>query len=206
MNNFLARFFYYLYKLFTDNNIVKTLEHPDYKTLVEYAFSVPDDDGNPIDFYNFRSAGDMPTSRFSKWNEFLEDYNRRIENDELVEIMKEMREQMDENTVSGNTNARLLMSYIEQRTQIAMDVDLFMRFMSVTYFTLKEDLVKYDWDIATWKIELWNKHGLHAFFLKEPIKKWLPQIEISSDDLAILKRQKKEIIRIFKKRITGKDT
>lgn len=202
----IARLFYSLYLLFTKKPSVKTYLHPDYKKLVKYAFTSVDEKSNPVDFYTFPSAADMPTARYTKWNEFLEDYNRRFDNQELLEVAKEIADALNKNSVAGVTQARLLVDYILQRTQIAMDVDLFLRFCSVTYFTQDEDLTSYDWDYGTWKIELWKRGGLHAFFSKEPVKKWLPLTELSPIDLDILQQYKKNLRRIYKRPESGATT
>lgn len=204
--NWLSRFFYRLHLLFTDGPAKKTGLHPDYKKHIEYSFSIPDQDGNPIDYYSFTDAADMPTGRYSKWNECLEDYNRRFDNDELIEVVDELLTCLKSNNVEGITDAWRIAKYIKERTTIAMDVDLFLRFCSITYFTLDEDLVSYDWEVGTRKIDLFKSQGLHAFFLKQPIRKWLPQIKLSKEDLAIYQAKKKEILRIFKKRNLGAST
>lgn len=201
----LARILYRLYLQFTDEP-KKTAIHPDYRKLISYAFSVPDENGKPIDYYCFETPADMPTNRYHKWNDFLEDYNRRFENQELKEVLEEILKNLNENSVDGVTNAMIITKYAIQRTSIAMDTDLFMRFMSVTYFTLDENLLYYDYDIGTKKIERWTQNGIHAFFLKEPVKRWLPLTELSSEDLVILQTQKDQMLRFYKKLKDGSVT
>lgn len=201
----ISNLLYRLYLLFTDKP-KKTALHPDYKKLIDYAFSIPDESGKAVDYYSFRSAADMPTARYGKWNEFLEDYNRRFDNQELKIVLTEIQSCLEENSVKGVTNALSITTYALERTQIAMDTDLFMRFCSVSYFTLDEDLLSYDWDLGTEKIEKWTNYGMHAFFLKEPVKRWLPQTTLSKEDLATLQYQKRELKRIFRKQKSGKST
>jgi len=200
MSQFLSNLFYRLYKLFNGANIKKTYIHPDYNGLTSYAFSCVDEHGQNHDFYSFASAADMPTGRFTSFNEFLEDYNRRLDNAELVELFETMKDCMNQNSVEGVTNTMTLINYGLQRTQISMDVDLFMRFQSINFFTQEENLLNYDWDLANWKIEMWKRSGLEAFFLNEQVKKWLPSINLSKNDLDTLEAQRKGM-QVFYRRL-----
>ena len=159
----LASIFYFLYQKVSPRPSKRTGNHPDYKKSIEHAFDL---EGQS--FYCFTSSGDMPTARFESYSEFLEDYQRRVDNDELQEAMKYIIEGLDENSTKGVTQAYNVATYVQQRTKIAMDTDLFWRFLSCAYFTLDEDLISYDYSVAEQKIELWKKHGLKSFFLSEP--------------------------------------
>lgn len=200
MNKLFARLFYILYRFFLDDDKpVKTALHPDYKRLIQYAFTSTNNEGKSIDFYQFESAADMPIARYQIYSDFLEDYNRRFSNEELKDAVAMAREQL----ISGEDDAAYkclsILEYINERTSMAMDIDLFLQFCSVAFFTIDEDLLSYDYDIGDQKIKLWRREGLHAFFLKKPVKTFLASTNLSKADLMILEAQKRGMKRFLKK-------
>lgn len=191
MRPILSRLFYVLYRFFAIKP-KKTALHPEYKKLIHYAFSF-ESEGKKYDFYHFREASDMPTARYVKYSEVLEDYQRKITAEELIEILQFIKDQGDKNTVDGNTYARQALLYAQERATIALDPDLFFKFISAAYFTKEEDLINYDEATADWKIDLFRKEGLKAFFLKMPLKTFLPQTNISEEDFINLAKAKKKM-------------
>ena len=191
----LAYIFYKLYLWITPSVPKKTILHPEYKDLMEHAFDLIDG-GVKHSFYCFKSSGDMPTGRFEQYSEFLEDYQRRVSNKELKEAVEIVKDGLNSNSTKGFADAYKVIEYLEQRTQIAMDTDLFFRFLSCAYVYKDEDLLSYDETIGKQKIELFRKHGLKSFFLTEPSKKWLPFKNLSDEDLATWEKNT-EIIREY---------
>lgn len=191
----LAYIFYKLYLWITPNVPKRTILHPEYKDLMEHAFDVTDE-GTKHSFYCFKSSGDMPTGRFEHYSEFLEDYQRRISNNELIEAVEIVKEGLNSNTTKGFADAYKVIEYLEQRTQIAMDTDLFFRFLSCAYVYKDEDLLSYDHTIGNHKIELFRKHGLKSFFLSEPSRRWLPFRSQSDVDLSTLEKNT-EILKAY---------
>lgn len=168
-----------------------TAIHPDLKRLTRHAITLKDENGKKVRFYEFATLHDMPARRFSNLNDYLEDKNRGIDRIELAHNLEEIIKEIEENSVKGVTNALIIAKWMRQRMEIANDVDLILRFISCAIFTEQEDLTKYDWDVGTWKIELIEKHGLAAFFLSEPIKRYWTSTDISKKDFQILIEQKK---------------
>lgn len=191
MRPILSRLFYALYK-WLSLSPKKTAFHPDYHKLIHFAFSF-ESDGQKYDFYHFREASDMPTARYVKYSEVLEDYQRKITSEELLEILNFMKSEMDKNTISGNTNTRKALDFAIERATIALDTDMFFKFISSAYFTKDEDLLNYDEATAEWKIDLFRKEGLQAFFLKMPLQTFLPQTSLSTGDFMQLAKSKKNL-------------
>jgi len=184
--------FYFLYKIFAKSP-KKTVIHPDFGKKIEYAFSY---EGH--DFYNFREASDMPTGRYQVYSQVLEDYQRKITVEDLHAFLDFIEQEFNKNNLEGNTNARIGLKYIRERASISLDPDLFFKFISAAYFTKDEDLTIYDEVLADWKIELFKRNGLHTFFLKVPLKTFIPQSSISERDFQNLVTAKKNLTDFWK--------
>ena len=159
--------------------------------LATYAFSI--DNGNgPIKFYEFSTLFDMPVKRYQAFNYFLEDYQRGVSNEELLSLVDQCIEDLNGNTVESITNTHVRLKWLKSRAEISHDIDLIMRILSCVFFTVDEDLTQYDHDIAEWKIKLFEKHGVEAFFLSQPIKKYWRSINMSKEDISKILKQRRE--------------
>lgn len=176
---------------FNKKEVKLTAIHPDLKRLTRHVLTLKDENDKDIKFYEFATLHDMPARRFTSLNDFIEDKNRGIDREELSFNVDESIKHIEVNSTRGVTDALILLRWMQQRLLIANDVDLILRLISCAVFTEDEDLIKYDWDIGTWKIELFEKHGLSAFFLSEPIKRYWMSTNISKKDMQILIEQRK---------------
>jgi hypothetical protein len=170
-----------------------TALHPDIKRLISKVKTVKDKDGAKIDLYMFNTPFDMPAGRYSALNEFIEDYRRGLDRDELKVYINELIKNLDNDTISVKqlSDTLIVLKWMAQRLAIAVDVDLVLRIISASLFTVDEDLTEYDYDYGSYKIELIEKNGLSAFFLHEPLRRYWTQTDISKDDLEILMEQRK---------------
>lgn len=167
-----------------------TAIHPDLKRLTRHVYTLKDG-GKKIKLYEFATLHDMPARRFTFLNDFIEDKSRGINREELTFNVDETIKHIESNSTRGVTDALIVLRWLQQRMLIANDVDLILRLISCAVFTEDEDLTKYDWDIGTWKIDLFEKHGLSTFFLSEPIRRYWTSTSISKKDIEILITQRK---------------
>lgn len=175
----------------------KTVIHSEIKKLVERCVTV-NIEGKDVDFYEFKTLHDMPAKRFSRLNDMIEDAKRGFDHEELKILVNDLIESLESNSVSGVTNALIMLKWAQQRMLIQNDADLILRLISCAIFTKDEDLRDYDWDIGTWKIEQFEKSGLIAFFLSEPIRRYWTSIPISEKDIQIILEQRKAKIAALK--------
>lgn len=160
--------------------------------LVKYAFSIEISKDKKIDFYEFATLFDMPVKRYQAFNDFLEDYQRGVSNKELISLLDQCIEDLNGNTVESITNTHIRLKWLKSRAEISHDVDLIMRILSCVFFTVDEELTQYDYDIAEWKINLFEKHGVEAFFLSKPIKKYWTQMDMSEEDISKILTQRRK--------------
>ena len=159
-----------------------TAIHPDVKKLVSKVTTI-EHEGRKIDFYGFNTLFDMSARRFTDMNNFLENKRRGIDNEELQKALAESIEGLEANDLKGVTNSLIIQKYLKARLEISEDIDLIMRVISCAFFTKDEDLSYYDWDIGTWKIELFEKTGLKSFFLTKSVSNFLKSIGSSPDNI-----------------------
>jgi len=174
--------------------------HPEYKKKILHAFDIRKEDGEIVSFYEFGSIHDMPSRRFGALNNFIEDNNRKMTHEELLHYSDEALREIDDNSPSSLANAVMILKMMKMRAEFIADIDIVLRLVSCVYFTKDEDLLNYDWDIGDWKIELFEKYGLNAFFLTEPIRKFLPVTNISENDIKAILEQK-EITKVLLKQL-----
>ena len=130
----------------------------DIKRLTKYVLTISD--GNQdIDFYEFETMYDMPAKRFAHFNDFLEDYHRGMSNEDLIFNLKEAIKEIESNEISGITNANIRLKWMRARSEISNDSDLIMKVLSCALFTRQENLLDYDYDLAEWKIKLFDRRG-----------------------------------------------
>ena len=132
----------------------------------------------------------MPKDRFRKANELLINCEWSISTEDLKDYSQKIRQANDK----ANTKAvDKVLDALDYSISLFIDTDVYMRLFSCAFFTLDEDLTDYDYDIGEQKMRAFKKHGIPSFFLKEPISRYLPQINLS-----------KEIIETFSKLTTVK--
>lgn len=184
--------------------IPNTAIHPDYKTLVQFAFEI---DG--LKYYEFKNLLDMPTERYRKLQTIVTECDWRMSTEEIKEFIKLQKEAINQGKL---TDAYEVVQIFEYCINLYMETDLMMKLFSCVFFTIEEDLTDYDFEIAEEKIKAFTKHGVPAFFLNQPIQKYLPLKDISSQDLLVflkLTNAKKEylssIMSKIKKNLNVKD-
>ena len=153
----------------------KNALHPEYKKKTEYAFSIDDQD-----FYHFADYLDMPMRRFQKMNEFIADVEMRITRNDLAEYIDICEEAINQGKITDLVN---VLQGLKYRLNQFIETDTYYRLFSCAFFTLDEDLREYDYAINEEKIELFKSQPVDSFFLNYPAKDWLPQIDISKEDL-----------------------
>lgn len=174
----------------------KTAIHPEYKRLVEFAFEI---DG--VKYYEFKNLGDMPTMRFKKFQDFSTQCDWRMSIDDIQELIVLQEKAINKQKITDIVKINDAFKYC---MTIYLETDLFMQLFSCLFFTMDENLEDYDYDIGAKKIEAFSKHGVPDFFLKEPIKRYLPLTTISKQDFEVFSKQtdvKRDFLQSIKKNV-----
>jgi len=151
-----------------------TALHPDFKTLTEFAFKI-----KGVSYYGFKNAQDMPPRRFETMNQFIKEVDMRIDAKDILEDLELIKKAADKGLLSSIIG---IVNGLEYRVDQYIETDTFYRLFSCAYFTLEEDLSDYDYDVNDEKIKLFKSEPPGDFFFMTPIRKYLPQTDISSKD------------------------
>ncbi len=161
----------------------KTCLHPVFKTVTEFAFEI---DGK--EFYQFKNMLDMPAPRYQRIQEFIREAEMRITSKELNETIELVKDALNKGKV---TDAIVLLTIIENLSNLYIETDTFYRLFTCLFFDLEEDITDYDFDYNDDKIKLFKSQPATAFFFNQPMKRYLPQIDISEADLEVFLKQTK---------------
>ncbi len=174
------RIFGYEIRKVKDN---KTCLHPVFKTATEFAFEI---DGK--EFYQFKNMLDMPAPRYQRIQEFIREAEMRITSKELNETIDLVKDALNKGKI---TDAIVLLTIIENLSNLYIETDTFYRLFTCLFFDLDEDITDYDFDYNDDKLKLFKSQPATAFFFNQPMKSYLPQIDISAQDLEVFLKQTK---------------
>jgi hypothetical protein len=158
-----------------------TCLHPFYKKTVEFAFEI---DGK--EYYQFKNLLDMPAPRYQRVNEFIREAEMRITGKELLELTGLMREAIDKGKL---TDVVIFLNAIDNLTSQYLETETYYRLFTCVFFDLDEDIMDYDFDYNEDKISLFRDQPATSFFFIQPMRKYLPPIDISEKDLDIFLKQ-----------------
>lgn len=158
-----------------------TCLHPEFKTVTEFAFEI---EGK--EFYTFKNLLDMPAPRYQRVNEFIREAEMRITSTNLIEMVGLIKDALNKGKI---TDAVIFLTAVESLTNQYIETDTFYRLFTCLFFDLDEDVTDYDFDYNEDKIKLFKSQPKAAFFFSQPMRQYLPQIDISQHDLEVYLKQ-----------------
>ncbi len=161
------------------NNL--TCLHPLIKSSTEFAFDI---EGK--EFYTFKNMLDMPAPRYQRIQEFIREAEMRITSQDLTDFIELIKDALNKGKI---TDAVIFLSAIENLTTQYIETDTFYRLFTCLFFDLDEDITDYDFDYNEDKLKLFKSQPMTSFFFSQPMKKYLPQIDISAQDLEVFLKQ-----------------
>lgn len=155
-----------------------TAVHPDYRTSIEYAFTLE----GFGDLYQFTNNIDMPYERDFAFARFSSEFYNRMEYDDQKTLLKKIIEHVNQGQLS---KVALLAESTLYAIDQAIDIETLYRVMSCHYFTLDEPLLDYDYDYNQKKIKAFKNvgHERLAFFLSKAKSGLLERLNMSEKDL-----------------------
>ena len=117
-------------------------------------------------------------------------------NNTIDSVMDDLTMLDPNNIVSIKRKTQELLTNLKRLTELTISVDASYRLASCSYFWIDEDLTDYDYEIGDEKIKLFKQMKFDDFFLSEPMNRFLPQINMSAQDLEVfsnLEKQRKRI-------------
>ena len=157
--------------------------HPQVKVLTEFAFDI---EGK--EYWTFKNLLDMPAPRYQRCMEFIREAEMRITSKELMEFIELIKDALNKGKI---TDAIIFLNGMDNLTSQFIETDTYYRLFTCIFFDLDEDITDYDFDYNEIKIKLFKAQPQTSFFFTQPMKAYLPQIDISEQDLAIFLKQTK---------------
>jgi hypothetical protein len=166
-----------------------TAIHPKYKTLIEKVAKIK---GRQL--YQFKNLLDMPSSRYSQCSRFTTEFTMRLDADILKTSIKDCLEYANE----GNfTKVIGILTLLQEHTNMLLSLSASYRLASCVYFWYDENLDNYDFEIGDEKIRLFKEIGFESFFLTKPMNNFVPQMNISAQDLEAYSQYEKELKKLL---------
>jgi hypothetical protein len=166
-----------------------TAIHPKYKTLIEKVAKIK---GRQL--YQFKNLLDMPSNRYSQCSRFTTEFTMRLDADILKTSIKDCLEYANE----GNfTKVIGILTLLQEHTNMLLSLSASYRLASCVYFWDDENLDNYDFEIGDEKIRLFKEIGFESFFLTKPMNNFVPQMNISAQDLEAYSQYEKELKKLL---------
>ena len=174
-----------------------TAIHPDYKTLIQKVAKVK---GRQL--YQFKNLLDMPHDRYNKATRFVTEFDMRIDADILKKSIQDCLKYSNE----GNfTKVIGILNLLEEHTNMLISIEASYRLASCVYFWKDENLKDYDFEIGDEKITLFKQMGFESFFLSKPMNNFVPQIDLSAQDLRAFSQYEKELKKLLSKQLKSEN-
>lgn len=140
-------------------------------------------------YYKMAHDEEMPIQRFRFAKKFYEEVQNRVTHDELNKLCEKGKELLD-NGKLGDTWKML--DDLKYQLSWAFEPTSLLRFASVIYFDLKENLEDYDHQYNVSKIEAFKKKGVFTYLLTKLMKGSEVLSTLSAKDLDTYLMEMKE--------------
>jgi hypothetical protein len=180
---------------------LNTSIHKDYKKLIEYVDTL---EGRKL--FKFKELADMPHGRYNFCTRFSTEINMRMDAETSKDIDEEIYTyfMLDKPGIKDKKKAMELIRTRIQMSEMLISGEASYRLASCVYFWETEDLTDYDYAIGDEKIEIFKRNNFDNFFFTEPMKNFLPQMDISARDLKVFSSQERELKKLLRKVLTEK--
>ena len=173
-------------KLTYFTNLIKAMFRPNRftgsKHIIKYAFTC-----GGVDYYQFDTTANLPYKRGLKCLSIYNEMDMKVDRHYLEQHVKAMEQALTGGKKIGLDELikiRQLNAQLKERLEFVVQEDLVYKLASVVFFDKNENPEDWEWKYANDKIKHWKKHeSAAAFFLREPIQKLIPFLNVSEENL-----------------------
>lgn len=159
--------------------------HPKLGIKIKYAFEL---DG--VKYFQLDQLLEMPIERFNFLQQFYHEMNLRITTESLHQFLDAAKECIQKVQLG---DAMRIVEELKDRSSWFAEEETTLRFASVQYFTLDEDLTGYNMAYNEKKIEGWRKKKAFTLFLEMWSKEQGNPLGTSSKDLEDYLEKQREL-------------
>jgi hypothetical protein len=134
-------------------------------------------------YYEFDDANNIPCDRAFCALAFYEELQMRCTREFLQAHCQATEDAINNKNGISITNLAKLNQQLKERLELIYEPELVYKLASVVYFDESESPYSYDFKYGLQKIQRWKKQNVGDFFLSLPIKKLMPQTDLSKADL-----------------------
>jgi len=159
------------------NRIFRKNKFPKVNAPIKHAFTC-----GGIDYFQFEDFNNVPALRGLKTMVFYEEMRMKCSMEYLKEHVKAVDEQLLKTKINIY-NIKKLNDQLNQRLEIAIDMELVYKIASIVFFTADENVNDYDYALNARKVSHWKKYGGTDFFLLNPLQELLPVLKNMNGNL-----------------------
>ena len=135
---------------------------------------------NGKDYYQMVHDYEMPVERFSFAKKFYEEVQNRVTHEELTKLCERGQEMLDKGELGKTWK---MLDDLKYQLSWAFEPTSLLRFASVIYFDLQENLEDYDAKYNAPKIEAFKKKEIFTYLLRKLMSGSEVLSSLSPDDL-----------------------
>lgn len=168
--------------------------------VVDYAFTC-----GGVDYYEFKDKNNLPYERGLESLTFFQELQNGVTNDYLKAHCEQFKRIIENPKQINISEIIRLYSKLEDRLQYIVSKDVIYRVASVVFIDKTENPLRYDYEYNWKKIAHWKKHDADSFFLREPLKRLIPFLQLSGNS-SLMYLQTVELIEAILQNETGEWT
>ena len=158
-----------------------------------------------VQYYRFEDIFSAPFNRSFEAQTFYTELQMRVDKEYLQSYVATMQSILsnDNNQGINISDVAIITNQLAERMNFIVDSDLLLKLASVMYFDASENPYRYDFAYGSKKMAKWKANeDIADFFLRTPIKDFLPFIESLENDLSSYLRVTEAIKSEHKKTIS----
>ena len=155
---------------------------------VKFAFNITGDKltesplKTGLNFFEFVDFNEMPVQRALYTLTILNEVSQKLTKERLIAFLDAIEATINSPTVQLVEVMKLTIA-LRERVEMIMEPESLYKLSSVVYFTEEENPNDYSQTKSYEHIKLFKKCSETSFFLSQPIKKCMPQHNLSDEDL-----------------------
>jgi len=153
-----------------------------------------------VQYFEFEDINNILCGRAFAARDFFAEMSMKVDREYLLKHCEKVDEILSSKTINIGQLGQLNMQ-MKERLELIISPETVYKCASVVYFDKTESPFGFDYKYSFEKIASWKKLGVSDFFLLQPLRKLIPSLDISDEDLKIYiqvgKKMEEEHLRVL---------